>query len=563
MLTTIRTMVSLRWALTWATMRKSVWQTVGYVVSLLIAVGFVITTAKVAYEVGDSAVMLGANPSAEQIQTYGEQLGDIVTVAGLCIALLVLIIQIMLVGESSTLSPQRFELFGIPDKQLSVGVLVATLSGVPAIASVLALMFWASAYRMFGAGVVLMGVVAAFLIVLSFVCISKALVSLITTFIRSSAGKATMYAIVMVIFIFAMQMPNIVISGWKPSFDAQNPAASLQSIVQVLHTPAQIIGFTPFAAAFRLPFDVLQGNWVGLLIRLLIITATLVICFLIGLWSIHYERLHPMQVKSKAAKGNGLGMFARTPDSVSGAVSARFATYLMRDPRQGLTLIMPLLFMVIYGAMGINDPDMRVLIWLALPLGAWFLPVAEANGLSYDGRGWTMQVIAGIRGKDDRIGRARVFVSISTVYLVILGIVCRVVAGDEYIDTMLGAVITLSSIGMMMASLALSSVLSTVLMYPVPSIERPFSSPQGRAAAQMIAPFAFLVGSVAANILPIIGSIAVFVAGGPAYAWALIPLWLANGALMLWLGTWVAGKIIDARQLRIMQTLESFASLQK
>ena len=33
--------------------------------------------------------------------------------------------------------------------------------------------------------------------------------------------------------------------------------------------------------------------------------------------------------------------------------------------------------------------------------------MVESNGLAYDGRGFTMEVIAGVRGRTDRIGRVR------------------------------------------------------------------------------------------------------------------------------------------------------------
>lgn len=38
------------------------------------------------------------------------------------------------------------------------------------------------------------------------------------------------------------------------------------------------------------------------------------------------------------------------------------------------------------------------------------MSVVESNGLAYDGRGFTMEVIAGVRGRTDRIGRVRVYV---------------------------------------------------------------------------------------------------------------------------------------------------------
>jgi len=44
---------------------------------------------------------------------------------------------------------------------------------------------------------------------------------------------------------------------------------------------------------------------------------------------------------------------------------------------------------------------------------------------------------------------------------------------------------------------------------------------------------------------------------------AIIPVALANGIGILALGTWLGGKLMDARMLSIVAALDSFASLQK
>ena len=45
--------------------------------------------------------------------------------------------------------------------------------------------------------------------------------------------------------------------------------------------------------------------------------------------------------------------------------------------------------------------------------------------------------------------------------------------------------------------------------------------------------------------------------------WVLIPVFLLNGVGFLALGSWLGGKLMDARMLSIVSTLDSFASLQK
>ena len=43
------------------------------------------------------------------------------------------------------------------------------------------------------------------------------------------------------------------------------------------------------------------------------------------------------------------------------------------------------------------------------------MQMTEGNGLAYDGRGFTLEVLAGVRGWDDRRSRMRVFASINAI----------------------------------------------------------------------------------------------------------------------------------------------------
>ena len=120
---------------------------------------------------------------------------------------------------------------------------------------------------------------------------------------------------------------------------------------------------------------------------------------------------------------------------------------------------------------------------------------------------------------------------------------------------------------MTFAALGLAQVLSTVLLYPVPSIDRPFSSPQGRAAAQGLFPFAHMFGTVLVMLPTGIAALVALLAPHAAHPFAALAavaaVALANGAGALALGTWLGGKLLDARAVRILGTLGEFASLQK
>ena len=118
------------------------------------------------------------------------------------------------------------------------------------------------------------------------------------------------------------------------------------------------------------------------------------------------------------------------------------------------------------------------------------MSVVESNGLAYDGRGFTMEVIAGVRGRTDRIGRVRVYVGIMVVYMVLLYLAGIVLVGAltgrwaQPDDLVTGLIFLAVGMGVALSGLGVAEVTSCVLMYPVASMDKPFSAPQGRAMAQ-------------------------------------------------------------------------------
>ena len=137
------TLVRLRWALTLAALRKSVWQTVAYVLSAIFAAGTIIGTGILAWFVG----MLP--PSTMDSDGYpfnilgpGGIVNMVAVLVGATITVFIGLIQLMMLGEGSTMSPRKFALYGIADRNLQFGLLLSGLSGLPAITGVISLMRW-------------------------------------------------------------------------------------------------------------------------------------------------------------------------------------------------------------------------------------------------------------------------------------------------------------------------------------------------------------------------------------------------------------------------------------
>lgn len=559
-MSTALTIVRLRWALTWAALRKSVWQTIGYIFTLLIAICAVISFGVLAVFLGGGPVEagLGSGPAAAQFFASATRIGVVLAVSFGVI--LVLVVQLMMGGESSTLSLNKFALYGIPDRKLQGGLLAAGLTGTPAIATLVGFLLWALAYRWMGPAPVIAALVAAPLAVVTFISLCKLILALSTTLVKSTRGRNAFYVIVIVAFVLLAQVPNLILNtGTTGDRDFADVFTGLMASAD---RAADVLAFTPLAAAAQLPFDAAAGAWGWFALRVAILAVTWVVCFMGSTWCLRHERL-TVGASTAASRIKGIGAFAHVPDSPSGAISARFLSYLKRDPRQSIGVVFPLVFVVLFAIQshGISAVVWQSLVWIPL-----FMVMVEGNALAYDGGGFTMQILAGTPGKADRLGRVRVMGLYSVAYLVILAIGIFAFTGDWRTASGLGLGLTMLmlGIGMTGAALGLAEIVNGVLMYPVASIDKPFSTPQGRMAAQGLFPFVHMFGSFLV-LLPtgLVALIVGLTAGLDVLVWVVGPVALLNGAVALAVGVIVGGRILDIRATKIVATLDSFASLQK
>ena len=566
-MTAVMTIVRLRWALTNAAIRKSSGQLVGYLIGLLFAIGTVCGTAYIGWLLGQGPDLISQEllPMVESVGN-GLPADDVivlifrvsVVLLGAFLTFAVVIMQVMYLGQSSTLSPNKFALYGIPDRQLSLGLLLAGLTGIPAITGVLSIALWSLAYRWMGVVPVLVGIISAPIAIAVIMSLSKLVIAASTSLVRSNRGKNVFYVVAVIGCVLIFQVPNLLANSGM-GFD-----------LAALNGAADVFGWTPFAAPFALPFDAAAGEWLAFVGHCAVCAATVVLCFMGTTWCLRHDRLTEGASYGSGRKLQGLGLFGWVPDSPSGAISARFASYLRRDPRQGMLFAMPIIFVAL---MMIQARGLAIMPWIGLVMGSWFMTMGEANGLSYDGRGYAMEAIAGVPGIADRMGRVRTLVLLVVVYIIVLAAVIAAVTAQwtpQMDDAppmpmpLLAVGFTGGALGVGFAGIGLAEVLSVVLMYPVPAIDKPFSTPQGRAVAQGFFPLAQMFGAVALMLPTGVAAVLIGVfAPSPAWLWLLGPIALANGVAVLALGTWLGGKLLDVRSLNVLTTLDQFASLQQ
>ncbi len=548
-MSSIATIVKLRWSLLLAVMRKSVGQTVGHVIALLAALGVIATAAKAGNALGANPALAGPSAPSWDVMNVAMVLG------GSMLTVIVVLVQIMYLGEGTVISPSMFVLYGIKDSTLTFALFIAGLCGFPALTGTLSLLLFAQAYCGAGSAVVIMGVFAAPLAIITIMWISKAAIALLTTLANTRRGKSVMYIVVVLLLVVACQLPNMLMASQNFSlFD-------MSSDVSPLLGSSSVLALTPLGAAFQLPFDVAVSNWAAMGVRLAVLAATWVVCYACCVWCLKRERLSAEHHTMAATKG--IGAFGSAQDSVSGAISARLVTYMRRDPRLIPISALPLLFVVVFA---LQSYDLSAIVWQSLIWTGLVLFVTESNGLAYDGNGFAMEVLSGVRGIDDRLGRVRVQIALFVSYVALLAVIVFIITGDWRTadGVMTGLTFAAASIGLGLCNLGLAEVTSSVMMYPVPSMERPMSSPQGRVGAQILFPIAEMLGGMAL-MLPT-GIVALMLALGGGWAsmyWVLMPVSLVNGVIALAVGVWLGGKLLESRMLKVLSTLELFTSLQR
>lgn len=534
------TLIRLRWVLTFASLKHSPQRIIAAIVSLIVAICLIVGAAVTALRFGDDVM-----PAATHA---GDLLNTIVVLGGAVAMLGVLLLQLMYVGQASAMDPQKFKLFGIDDGRLTRGLFAAGMCGLPAICGMLTLLAFAPIYRGTSALMVVVAVLSAPVTVAVLLAMSKAMISLFSVLADSRRTRSWLYILSMPLCFFAFQLPNILMSS---------------GVKEVTYAKyAAVAAWTPFGAAFQLPFDAGRGRWGLLVARLAMIAVTCLLCYRACLWCLRRERR--VGGRGGAAQmRRGIGIFARVPDSVSGAISARLATYLRRDPRQLVMYAAPVLVLV---AMLLQPEGVRNVVWCAPLMGGLMLAAIEGNGVAYDGLGFTLEVLSGVRGIDDRRGRVRVHVVIMLAYLTLLSAVCMVMTGTWRHEASLGmsVMVWALSVGLGLCAIGVAEVISPVFMYPIAPADRPFSTPQGHAASQALIPLMHVFVSMMALLPTVLIAIAIVVTGVEGFGLLLgvVLAALLNGVGVLVLGMWLGGIVLGERQLTVLVHLRDFASLQ-
>ncbi|MFP1717472.1 hypothetical protein ACLD5J_03535 [Gardnerella leopoldii] len=545
----IFTMVRLRWALTFSVMRKSIWQKIGFGIAIVFGLAIICALGFAGWQAGKylNPGMIADTKNWQEYQVAPIMFASIVSI-------FTLFVNIFMFGSDTTLKSRSFALYGIPYVKQQAGMLLGSLFGALSISCTIALALWSLAYRNFGIVPVLASVIAAPLYIATIVSLSKMLIELLDIILINKRSRNIFYVVIFIaymIFVASMNRhgstPNGIVFG--SSFCAAS-------------------AFTPLSAAMALPLDAINGNWLALAIRFFICVLTIAACFAI---SVFCAKLEPKLLRGEqktVVKTKGIGLFAAVPDNTVGAIIARIISVMRRDMRQLFLFIAPLFILVVAGGTSFNTKgfgsiaqDLGVSCWLMY--AALLMGMVVGNNIAYDGTAFTMHAIIGVKGLHDRLAHAIVWSVLCAVYFAILGAGVYVfLFFVANVQQNVNAVMfqTLLPIGVAFASIGIGLISSCIAMYPVASIEKPFSRPQGSAGARSFAPIGFSLLSTVCMI-PSIALSMVFLAINTNLLWIASIFSVINGFIVLVVGVILGGKVMDKRMIRIVENLRRFASI--
>ena len=542
-MSTASTIIAMRWSMTWGTIKHSSWQMVGAIISLLMAIAICLASWQVALTLG--IWLPSAGPGDRQ------RMGSILVLFLAGLTLGVILIQLAFLGQGSNLSPSRFVLYGIPDSQLQVGLYLAGLIGPTGLTGLVCFLALTAVYARMGVGAAIVALVAALLAVMVMLALSRAVLDLVGTLMVSQRSRSGLYLLVTVVIMLLCLLPSLLDSGIMDgmAFDTDS-----------LKSAADILAWTPLGAAVRLPEDFLSGSWWVLFGRLCMELATLALCFMIGMLCLRHDRLYAGASAERSAAPKGLGMLGRSRDTVD-AMAARSLIYLRQDPRKLVSYPLLLVVVILYA---IIFRQMPMMLWLGPIVGAWVLEVPEGNALAYDGLALRMEIAAGVKGREDRLSRVRSHLSVALPCILLLGLVTLVFSGAMKggPDLVISLDMLAATIGLLLSGLGVAQVFSALLIYPVPSMDQPFTSPQGRAVAQGFLPMLQLLASLVIMLPTLLVALPAMITGGILPLWLPVPVALANGLIVLAVGVALGSRIFDRRQSAILLTLDRYASLQ-
>lgn len=453
------------------------------------------------------------------------------------ITLMWTVLSLIASGVDSLLDPARFSVLPLRAEELARGLLAAACTGIPAV--LLSGLALAQVGAWLGRpAAVPAALVAAVLGVLTAVLLARAITSALARVMTTRVGRVLGAVVVSVVTLIPLAMNAVLTTGSVGtdlgSFDATRSAV--------------VASWTPFGWAWALPFDVATGRWAAGGVHLVLAVA------LVGGLYAGWVRLLARTITSPLTTSGGqrIGRGRLLPvllgTSPTASIAARRVRAWYRDSRLvGIALrtaVLPVFF--VGQAVFTHTPGLAGVGIVTL---AVFAGLTLMNDLAFDGPAWWLHVAVGVRGWEDRLGRA---IASTVVFgpVVVLTFAASVALGVISHPVSWATVVVVS----FLASLGLAVGVGAVLPGTAPRTGgNPFAATSGGAAQGCLTAVVSFVGPL---LLTLPAVVAVVLTSGSAVGrWVVLAVGTLYGLGLLTAGVVLGGARIDRRAPELLGQL--------
>lgn len=439
------------------------------------------------------------------------------------------VLSLVATGVDATLDPARFSVLPLRARELAPGLFAAGLTGIPAVLlACLALAQVGSWAR--SPATALAALVAAVLGVATAVLLSRAVTSTLARVMTTRAGRLLGAVVVALVTLLPLGLNLLLTTGSLgtdlASFDASRSA--------------RVASWTPVGWAWGLPFDVATGRWGSAAVHLVLASALVVALY--AVWVNQLSRTLTSPLTSSGGQRIGRGRFLPRLLGTSpvATVAARRVRAWYRDSRLVSialrTAVLPVFFVLQALLTDSTELAGTGVVMLAVLAGLTLM-----NDLAFDGPAWWMHLAVGVRGWEDRLGRA-------LASIVVFGPALLLTWG---VGVLLGAVTAplpwLSvAIAAFLASLGLAVLVGAYLPGTAPRTGgNPFAATSGGAAQGCLTAMLSFVGPVVLIAPVVVGTL--LTTGSPVGRWVVLVLSTLYGVGLLAGGVVLGGRRIDRR----------------
>lgn len=445
----------------------------------------------------------------------------------------------LLFGVDDALRPARFLLLPLTSRQLTTGLLAASVVTVPAVMTLLAT-----------SGTIVAGALHGFVPALTsalglLIGFAVCLVSgraLTTASARLMASRKTRDATTFAGFLLAAgawvawmtlseRLADLSFDGWLPA--------------------ARVLSWTPLAAPFTAWWEAANGHGVAALAKLLIGVAT--VLALQWWWSRSLTALltgaaAPRRLRAADPLDRAGDLIPRRlrpimPTGTAGAVVARMLRIWTRDTRYRIALISNLVL-----------PVALAVAWRSAPVevigafGGCAMGLGAANAFGYDGPAYATHLLAAVPGRLDLRARLIANACLAVPLGVVGAVAIGLVRGD--VDSIVPTIATvLAGFG---CAASVSMLLSARVPYVPAPPEKPFSAPPDGAGRQVIVGYGALLGGLVLSAPVLAMALFADKDHAPLMVWLVLPAGVIWGAVAAEIGVSLGGDLTDRRAPEIL-----------